>query len=35
VLGRIAFDPLVGFAADQDFIAVLFGDCTGNWMPAP
>jgi hypothetical protein len=33
-LGRIAFDPLDGVVSGRDFIAVLFGDCTGNWMPA-
>ncbi|MDX1390564.1 MAG: hypothetical protein R3344_15350, partial [Acidobacteriota bacterium] len=29
--GGIALDPLVEVAHDQDFMAVLFGDCTGNW----
>jgi hypothetical protein len=31
--GAIEFDPLSGQAAGQDFVAVLFGDCTGNWQP--
>ena len=30
-MGRIAYAPLVGDAADQDFVAVLLGDVTGNW----
>ena len=29
--GSISLDPLVGTATGQDFRAVLFGDCTGNW----
>jgi hypothetical protein len=29
--GGIVFDPLLGDAPEQDFMAVLFGDCTGNW----
>jgi hypothetical protein len=32
--GAIQFDPLVTPVDAQDFIAVLFGDCTGNWMPS-
>ena len=32
--GGIVFDPLLGDAPQQDFIAVLFGDCTGNWSDA-
>jgi sugar lactone lactonase YvrE len=32
--GSIAFDPMVGSALNQDFAAVLFGDCNGNWTPA-
>ncbi len=32
--GAIAFEPLTGEAAAQDFSAVLFGDCTGNWQPS-
>ena len=31
--GSIAFNPLAGSAATQDFKAVVFGDCTGNWQP--
>src|SRR6185503_16190488 len=29
-----AFEPLVGNATQQDFLGILFGDCTGNWQPA-
>jgi len=29
--GAIAYSPLVGDAVDQDFLAILVGDCTGNW----
>lgn len=32
--GAISFDPLSGTASDQNFLGVLFGDCTGNWQPA-
>jgi Right handed beta helix region/Dockerin type I domain len=32
--GTIAFEPLDGDAPNQDFRAILFGDCTGNWSPA-
>jgi hypothetical protein len=32
--GAIAFQPLDDPAADQNFSAVLFGDCSGNWQPA-
>ncbi|MCK6556401.1 peptidoglycan DD-metalloendopeptidase family protein [Candidatus Binatia bacterium] len=32
--GRITLDALAGAAPNQDFHAVLFGDCTGNWQPA-
>ena len=32
--GAITFNPLSAVAANQDFSAVLFGDCTGNWQPA-
>jgi hypothetical protein len=32
--GVIAFQPLDDPAADQNFSAVLFGDCSGNWQPA-
>jgi Dockerin type I domain len=31
--GAIGFTPLVPPQSDQDFIGVLFGDCTGNWQP--
>ncbi|MEO8603918.1 MAG: dockerin type I repeat-containing protein [bacterium] len=31
--GEIGFDPLVPPVAGQDFVAILFGDTTGNWMP--
>ncbi len=29
--GAFAYEPLAGDAAQQDFAAILFGDCTGNW----
>ena len=32
--GAIVLSPLVGGADNQDFSAVLFGDCTGNWHPS-
>ena len=32
--GAIEFRPLAGQLANQDFAAVLIGDCTGNWQPA-
>jgi len=31
--GAIEFTPLAGQVNSQDFSAVLFGDCTGNWQP--
>lgn len=31
--GAIAYEPFTGTATGQDFVAVLFGDCTGNWQP--
>jgi hypothetical protein len=31
--GAIVFPPLMSSVAGQDFIAILFGDCTGNWSP--
>ncbi|MEO8604315.1 MAG: dockerin type I repeat-containing protein [bacterium] len=31
--GAIAYEPLSGDATQQDFAAMLFGDCTGNWTP--
>lgn len=30
-LGRIEIPPGAGTAEGQNFVAVLFGDCTGNW----
>lgn len=30
-LGRISLSPLVAPVDGQDFTAILFGDCTGNW----
>jgi hypothetical protein len=34
--GAIHLQALTGIAHGQDFKAILFGDCTGNWtMPAP
>jgi hypothetical protein len=32
-MGSISYDPLVDSAGGQDFIAVLLGDVTGNWVP--
>ena len=32
--GAIELTPLAGQVDNQDFSAVLFGDCTGNWQPA-
>jgi hypothetical protein len=31
--GAIALEPLVGTALQQNFLAILFGDVTGNWQP--
>jgi hypothetical protein len=31
--GAITFAPLAAAATQQDFHAVVFGDCTGNWQP--
>jgi hypothetical protein len=31
--GAIEYTPLGGPVHDQDFIAVLFGDCSANWAP--
>jgi hypothetical protein len=31
---QIAYEPLTQNANDQNFLAALFGDCTGNWQPA-
>ena len=34
--GAIEYGPMfTPPAAGQDFVAILFGDVTGNWMPAP
>jgi hypothetical protein len=30
--GAIGFAPLTAQASNQDFSAILFGDCTGNWL---
>lgn len=32
--GAIAYEPLSARAIDQNFAAVLFGDCSGNWQPS-
>jgi hypothetical protein len=32
--GSIVFDPLSGQVAGQNFLGILFGDCTGNWEPS-
>ena len=32
--GAICFQPLIGDASNQDFSAVLFGDCNGSWQPS-
>jgi hypothetical protein len=32
--GAIEFAPLAGNVTNQDFAAVLLGDCTGNWQRA-
>lgn len=34
VAGSIGYHPLMGSASNQDFSAVLFGDCSGNWQPS-
>lgn len=31
--GRIAYNPLTQNATNQDFRAMVLGDCTGNWVP--
>jgi len=33
--GAIAYQPLTTSVINQDFIAVLYGDCTGNWPGTP
>jgi len=32
--GAITYQPLVGSATNQNFNAVLFGDCSGQWQPS-
>ena len=32
--GNIVIDPLLVQATNQDFDAILLGDCTGNWTPS-
>lgn len=32
--GRISYSSLGTPLSDQDFSAILFGDCTGNWQPS-
>jgi hypothetical protein len=32
--GSILYNPLAEAAAGQDFLAIAFGDCTGNWQAA-
>jgi hypothetical protein len=31
--GAIAYEPLAGDQTQQNFVGILFGDCTGNWQP--
>ena len=33
--GGIEFGSLTSSVSEQNFRAILFGDCTGNWTPAP
>jgi sugar lactone lactonase YvrE len=33
VWGAIGYHPLTTSASNQDFSAILFGDCSGNWQP--
>lgn len=33
--GRISYQPLAADAFDQDFVAILLGDVTGNWNASP
>ena len=33
--GAISYGPLVGNPSGQNFTAILFGDCTGNWGAPP
>lgn len=32
-MGAVSYEPLSTPALSQDFVAVLFGDCTGSWRP--
>ena len=32
--GVVVYDPLAASVTNQNFLAVVFGDCTGNWQPA-
>lgn len=32
--GTITYAPLQGPVVNQDFLGILFGDCTGNWRPS-
>ncbi|MGH7787442.1 MAG: dockerin type I repeat-containing protein [Candidatus Binatia bacterium] len=31
--GAISYNPFLPPVGGQDFVALLFGDCTGNWLP--
>ncbi|HYD47803.1 MAG TPA: hypothetical protein VEB21_05620, partial [Terriglobales bacterium] len=31
--GSIQYTPLTALQANQDYLAILLGDCTGNWSP--
>ena len=33
--GEVTFDPLTATMHNEDFLAVRFGDCSGNWQPPP
>ena len=33
--GRISYQPLAADAVEQDFVAILLGDVTGNWNATP
>src|SRR5262249_42669124 len=33
--GAIAYEPLSGLAVGQDFLGILYGDTTGNWVAPP
>jgi hypothetical protein len=32
--GEISLNPLMAAVEDQDFLAILLGDCSGNWKPS-